>query len=101
MVASVALFLGALRAVGTAEARRHLDAGIWLVATLLAVLAVSYYGAFGPLATPPLGGPYDLLVIIALALVSYGWAVRSGFRTEQLDRALAEDFPSSSEPPRP
>ncbi|WP_063731482.1 APC family permease [Streptomyces sp. RTd22] len=94
MVATVALFLAALRAAGTAEGRRHLDAGVWLIATLLAVLTVSHYGAFGPLATPPLGEPYDLLAVVALALVSYQWAVRSGFRTEQLDRALAEECPA-------
>ncbi|MGR3935957.1 hypothetical protein [Streptomyces sp. BRA346] len=51
------------------------------------------------LTTPPLGEPYDLLAVVALALVSYGWAVRSGFRTGQLDRALAEECPPA--PNRP
>ena len=49
MVARVAVFLAALRAASTAEGRRHLDAGAWLIATLLAILAVSHYGEFGPL----------------------------------------------------
>ncbi|MGW2328602.1 APC family permease [Streptomyces sp. NPDC001700] len=96
MTAAVALFVAALRTASTPQGRRHLDAGVWLLVTLLAVLAISYYGAYGPLSAPPLSDPYDLLAVVLISLGSYGWAVRSGFRTEQLDRALAEDYPSAS-----
>ncbi|WP_409475139.1 hypothetical protein [Streptomyces sp. HC307] len=35
---------------------------------------------------------------LAVSLAAYWWAQRSGFRTEQLDRALAEDYPSVAAP---
>ncbi len=90
MTAALLAFVLALRVVSTPAGRRHLDAGVWLIATLLATLLVSYYGEFGPLDEPPLADYWDLLVVITLALVSYVWAVRSGFHTEQLDAALAD-----------
>lgn len=91
MLVAVAAFLSALWAVSTPDGRRNITGGVWLIATLLAVLPVSYYGEFGPLATPVLPEPYDLVVILAIGLVSYWWAVRSGFHTEQLDRVLNDD----------
>ncbi|MFE7420049.1 APC family permease [Rhodococcus sp. NPDC057529] len=90
MTAALLGFVLALRVASTPAGRRHLDAGVWLIATLLATLLVSYYGEFGPLDEPPLADSWDLPVVIALALVSYVWAVRSGFHTEQLDAALAD-----------
>lgn len=93
MTALIGLYLGALWAVSTPVGRRHLKSGIWLVVTLLAVLVLSYYGEFGPLRHPVLPDPYDLLAVVAVSLAGYWWALRSGFRTEQLERALSEDFP--------
>lgn len=93
MVAAIGLYLLGLRAAGTAEGRRQLDGGLWLVGTLLAILVLSYYGEFGPLEHPAVAGPYDLLVLLTVSLACYAWAVRSGFRTQQLDRAIADDYP--------
>ncbi|CAM03938.1 hypothetical protein A8924_5056 [Saccharopolyspora erythraea NRRL 2338] len=88
MATTLALYLAALRVASTAEGRTHLDAGAWLITTLLAVLALSYYGEFGPLATAPLPEPFDLLAVVVVAGASYWWAVRSGFHTAQLQDAL-------------
>ncbi|MBT2422355.1 hypothetical protein J7F01_32430 [Streptomyces sp. ISL-22] len=98
MAAAIGLYAVALRAASTREGRRHLDAGIWLIAALLAVLVLSYYGGLSPLQTPEIAYPYDLLVLLAVSLAAHWWSQRSGFRMEQLDRALAEDYPSAAAP---
>ncbi|MGH3412103.1 MAG: APC family permease [Marmoricola sp.] len=67
-----------------AEGRRHVAAAAWLVALLLATLPVSYFGFFGPLDDPPLTFPWGTLVELALGVVVYLWAVRSGFRTDEI-----------------
>lgn len=95
MVAAIGLYLLAIRAYATAEGRRQVDGGVWLVGTLLGLLVLSYYGEFGPLHHAPLPAPYDLLALLALSLACHVWAVRSGFRTQQLDRAVAEDYPGT------
>ncbi|GAA0527041.1 amino acid permease [Saccharopolyspora subtropica] len=97
---TLALYLIALRAFSTVEGRKHLDAGIWLITTLLAVLTLSYYGEFGPLAAPLLPDPYDLCALVVIAMVSYRWSVHSGFRTDQLDRALDDDTAHDGVMPR-
>ncbi|MGI5471796.1 hypothetical protein [Streptomyces sp. CA-132043] len=99
MTAVIGLYLLGLRAAATAEGRRQLDGGSWLAGTPLAVLVLSHYGEFGPLDQPPLPGAYDLLALLALALACYAWAVRSGFRTQQLERAVPEDYAEAQEPP--
>ncbi|MGP4086228.1 hypothetical protein [Streptomyces sp. KR55] len=96
VAATIALYIIALRTAGTPEGRRHLDGGIWLITVLLAILPLSYYGEYGPQSAPALPEPYDLLALLVLFLVGYRWSVRAGFRTEQLDRALAEDYPPDS-----
>lgn len=88
MAAILGVYIAALSSMSTTEGRRHLQAGTWLIATLLAVLGLSYYGEFGPLSTPALPEPYDLAAIVVLSLASYWWAVRSGIPTEQLDQVL-------------
>lgn len=92
MVVTIALYIIVLRTAGSPEGRRQLDGGIWLITVLLAILPLSYYGEYGPQSDPALPEPYDLLALLVLSLVGYWWSVRAGFRTEQLDRALTEDY---------
>ena len=87
-VGAVILFLGALYGVSSAEGRRHLRAGVWLVACLLALLGLSYAGQFGPLPNPPLSGQIDVVIMVVVAIASFFWAVRSGGPTEELDDIL-------------
>ncbi|MFE7158654.1 hypothetical protein [Streptomyces sp. NPDC057636] len=82
------------RVIGGTAGRRRLDGGIWLVATLLAVLVLSHYGEFGPPHHPPRPGPYYLLALVP-SLACYSWALHSGFRTQRLDRTIAEDHPET------
>lgn len=84
----LAAFIAILYAISTPEGRRHLRAGIWLVVTLAATLGLAYFGQFGPLKTPPLGGQSDVIVMIAVAVGAFFWAVRSGGPTVELDDIL-------------
>jgi hypothetical protein len=69
--------------------RRHIRGGTWLVATILALLFVAYLGQFGPLKNPPLDSPIDLIIMVAIGVGSFFWAVRSGGPTEELADILA------------
>jgi hypothetical protein len=69
--------------------RRHIRGGAWIVATILALLLVAYLGQYGPMHSPPLDGPFDLIVMVVLAAGSFLWAVRAGGPTEELADILA------------
>jgi hypothetical protein len=60
-----------------------------MVATILALLLVSYVGQFGPMQSPLLDNPIDLVVMIVLSIGSFLWSVRSGGPTEELGEILA------------
>lgn len=89
MVALIALFLAGLYAASDLTGRSQLRGGCWVVGTLLVTLFVSYSGEYGPLERPFLDEPVDLFVMVAVAIASYLWAVRSGGPTEELAEILA------------
>jgi amino acid transporter len=89
IVALVVGFLAGLYAVSTDVGRRHIRGGTWLVATILAILFVAYLGQYGPMDSPPLDSPIDLIVMVLLAVGSFAWAVRAGGPTEELAEILA------------
>ncbi len=89
IVLIVALFMAGLYAVSTDVGRRHIRGGAWLVATILALLLVAYLGPFGPLDSPVLANPVDLVLMVLIAVGSFVWSVRSGGPTEELGMILA------------
>jgi amino acid transporter len=89
IVVLVVGFIVALYAVSTGVGRRHIRGGAWLVTTILALLFVAYLGHYGPLDSPPLESPIDLIVVVALGLASFLWSVRAGGPTEELAEILA------------
>ena len=50
---------------------------------------IAYLGQFGPLDSPPLDSPIDLIVMTALAIGSFAWSARSGGPTEELAEIVA------------
>jgi hypothetical protein len=58
--------------------RRHIRGGTWLVATILVLLFVAYLGQFGPMDSPVLAGPIDLIISISISIASFLWSVRAG-----------------------
>ncbi|CCH79596.1 putative amino acid-proton symporter ybeC [Nostocoides japonicum T1-X7] len=85
----IAGFVIILYAMSTAEGKRHVAGGSWIVGTLTATLFVAYFGQYGPMTTPTLGHQTDLVVMALVAVGSYLWAIRTGGPTEELSEILA------------
>ena len=96
-------FTGILYYLCNAEGRQAVSSTWWLIYFLLAVFGVSYYGAYGPAADlgKPAGIPFpaDLLVVIMIGLLAYGWAIHSGYATEDIQAIVATGSGVVSENP--
>jgi amino acid transporter len=88
IVVSVVAFLAVLWLISSGDGRVHLRSAAWILPTLLATALISYLGDFGPLTTPLLKDGLDIAVIVAIALLSYVWAVRSGHATAELQEII-------------
>ncbi|MDQ0993881.1 APC family permease [Streptomyces sp. V3I7] len=86
----VLLYLAALWAAADRTMRRHVQCSLWLIALLLLLLPLSYFGEYGPGTHHALPFPADHVVVAALSLLVHRWAVASGFRTDDLDQVLSE-----------
>ena len=89
IVLVVALFMAGLYAVSTEVGRRHIRGGAWLVTTILALLLLAYLGQFGPMDSPVLPNPVDLVLMVLVSVGSFFWSVRAGGPTEELGEILA------------
>jgi hypothetical protein len=89
IVLIVVVFMAGLYAVSTDVGRRHIRGGAWLVATILALLLVAYLGPYGPLDSPVLANPVDLVLMVLISVGSFLWSVRAGGPTEELGEILA------------
>jgi len=101
IVLIVVVFIAGLYAVSTDVGRRHIRGGTWMVTTILAMLFVAYIGQFGPMDSPLLASPVDLIVMVLVAVGSFLWSVRAGGPTEELADILAAqgsaDIPAAQE----
>jgi hypothetical protein len=88
-LAEVVVFTLLIYAFGTPAARRAVNASWWFLFLVFAMLALSYYGGFGPLSVPDIKFPIDTLPALGIGLVAFYWGVFSGFKTEELDAILA------------
>jgi len=68
------------------------------VLTILALLLVAYYGQYGPRHPSPISSPFDIILMIAIALGSFAWAVRAGGPTEELTSILAAEAAKQTAP---
>jgi amino acid transporter len=66
--------------------RQNIYAGLWMVAYLFCMMAVSYLGSekFGGHNVIPFG--WDMAVVTCMSLLFYSWALKSGFKTEYLEQ---------------
>lgn len=88
--ALVIAFCAALWFFSSKPGRRHVNATWWLIWLLLASLLVGYLGVYGPLDTPVLHFPWGMGVELLVGIVTYVWAVRSGFNTEEIQQIVEE-----------
>jgi amino acid transporter len=86
----VVVFLAVLWAISTPEGQRHIKAGLWVFPALVLPTFVAYFGDTGP--QPVLTYGSDVLIIIALGVLTYRWAVRAGYRTDELDQVVRQQI---------
>lgn len=82
--ATLIVFAVALWLMSNPTGRLHIERSAWLLFLLLGTFLISYFGEFGPLSKPVLPFPVSDLAEVVLGLVSYAWAVASGFVTQEL-----------------
>ncbi len=82
--AEVIAFVGILWFLCNAEGRKAVASTWWLIFFILAILGVSYYGGYGPLKTAGIPFPADLVVVLMIGMLAFGWAVHSGYETEEI-----------------
>jgi amino acid transporter len=86
----VAVFIAVLWAISTEEGRHQIQAGLWVFPALILTTFVAYFGDTG--LQPTLTYGTDALVIIVLALITYAWAVKVGYRTDELDQVVHQQI---------
>jgi amino acid transporter len=84
--AAVILVTAASWLLSNAEGRKHVEKSWWFIFLVLTLFLLSYYGSLGFRAghNPTVHFPWDYLIVAGIALVSFFWAVASGFETEEL-----------------
>nr|BAU77522.1 putative amino acid permease [Streptomyces avermitilis MA-4680 = NBRC 14893] len=85
-----------MRGATDTEGREEIDAIWWVLALVMALFLLSYYGSYGPQSAPTIDFPYDSGIAVVIGLIAYYWARRSGYRTPDL-RALQ----TPAAPPEP
>ena len=100
--AAVLAFCGVLYGLCNAEGRRQVRASAWFIVMLLAILPLSYYGAFGANSSAPsIIFPWDTLIALGIGLVGYFWGVSSGMNTEELQEIVNSAAVSPTATPQP
>lgn len=88
--AEVVIFVAAVWLVSREEGKREARAAWWVVFFGLILYLLSYYGKYGAHPdNPPIPFPWDNVIAAAIGLISFYWAVASGYRTEEM-REIAE-----------
>lgn len=72
---------------------QELRTGGWLVAYLVALVAVSYIGSTDFGGTNAVPAPWDSILVAAVALLLYAWAIREG--TRHIERTASLDVDDS------
>lgn len=86
--ALVVLFSVAVWAVSSPKGRHQVARTSWFIFLVLATFALSYFGEYGPLKAKPIPFPWSDLIEVGIGLVTYYWAVASGFQTEEMRAVL-------------
>ena len=71
-------------------ARRHINAGWWVIATIFSALTLSFLGSFSVFETPIIPFPWDTVIAALVALGLYLYGAYSGIMTDDLVAVLKE-----------
>jgi amino acid transporter len=89
MTAAVVLVCAATWLFVGRQRRDDVQRGMWLPALLIALLPLSYYGAFGPEQPhAAIRFPWDTLIVICIGVIVFAWAVISGYNTPDLQEIV-------------
>ncbi|MBC2640826.1 MULTISPECIES: APC family permease [unclassified Rhodococcus (in: high G+C Gram-positive bacteria)] len=86
----IGVFIAAMWLISTEDGRHQITAGLWVFPALVFTTFIAYFGDEGP--QPELTYGSDVLIVIVLGLVTYAWAVRSGYRTDELDQVVRQQL---------
>lgn len=67
--------------------REHYRNGVWVPVYVIAIVIMSYIGEYG---RNYVKFPWDVLMVIVVALGFYFWATASGYKTEIIDNMIKE-----------
>jgi hypothetical protein len=81
-----AAFVAALWAISNDNGRQRIQSGLWVLAALIGATFLTYFGGSGP--QPELHYGTDLIAVMALGVITYVWAVRTGHRTWEMDQVI-------------
>jgi hypothetical protein len=85
-VGLTAAFIAAFWAISSSEGRQRIQSGLWVLVALVGATFLSYFGGSGP--QPELHHGTDLLAVVILGVITYVWAVRSGYRTWEMGQVV-------------
>ena len=77
-------FTAAMWALSNREGRQAVAAAWWFIFLVFASLLLSYYGGYGPLASPLVPFPWDSVAVLPIGLVAYYWGLASGYTTAEI-----------------
>jgi hypothetical protein len=89
-IGMVTVFLAGLWAISTPHGRHQIQAGLWVFPALVLTTFAAYFGETGP--QPTLRYGIDVLLIVILGLITYAWAVKVGYRTDELDQVVQQQI---------
>jgi amino acid transporter len=94
-IGMIVLFIAVLWAISTPEGKRQIWTGLWVFPALVVPTFVAYFGETGP--NPVLTNGIDAAIIVLVALATYVWAVRVGYRTDELDQVVKQQIRAEEE----
>jgi amino acid transporter len=93
----IAVSLAVLWSAMGNEGRKEIASAWWVVALVMALYLLSFYGSYGSAPAILIKFPYDSALAVLLGLAAYSCAVRAGYQTPDL-RALRTEHPVGPSP---
>ncbi len=81
-----AAFVAILFAISNEDGRKNIRSGLWVLVALITTMFLAYFGEAGP--QPIMNALTEFLVVAAVGVATYFWAVKSGYRTWEMDQVV-------------
>ncbi len=84
----VAVFLAGAWAISSPEGRQQIRTGLWVFPALVLPTFTAYFGDEGH--SRRYGT--DVIIVLLNGVITYVWAVRTGYRTDELDQTVRQQI---------